>query len=179
VRSGLTQINGWATFLENSIIIVPYKGKRPEIGLSMHMAGGWRAQLDRVRRWYHRASSARIAIDRYDFLTTFFENAFHLRDWLVDTGAIPQKTIDDFIKSNEDMRLCRDIANSHKHYSLRNPSQPTPPSETREYHPGFGNLEPDISLVILSDGKKHDAFELAQRILYEWESFISVHVEAK
>jgi hypothetical protein len=62
----------------------------------MHMSGGWQAQLDRVRRWYHRASKADDVIDRYDFLYAFFENALHLRDWLKDTGAITEKDLDNF-----------------------------------------------------------------------------------
>lgn len=156
--------------------MMPFHGRRPELGWSLHMTGGWQAQLDRVRRWYHRASSAKDSIDRYDFLYVFFENAFHLRDWLKDTGGITEKDLDSFFAGNVDMRLCRDLANSHKHYSLRSPSQPVPPTEAREYSPGSGNLDTDTSLVILSDGSKHDAFDLATRILHAWEDFIASHV---
>lgn len=140
------------------------------------MTGGWRGQLDRVRRWYHRASKAKDPIDKHDFLYAFFENAFHLRDWLKDTGAAGEKDLHRLFTENADMRLCRDLANSHKHYSLRDPSQATPPSEAREYSPGSGNLGSDISLVVLSDGIKYDAFELAGRILRAWEDFNVSHV---
>lgn len=77
-----------------------------------------------------------------------------------------------FFEKNEEMRLCRDLANSHKHYSLKRPSQTTPPSEVREYSPASGNLSSDVSLMILSDGKKHDAVDLASRVLRLWEAFI-------
>jgi hypothetical protein len=140
------------------------------------MTGGWHAQLDRVRRWHRRASIAIDPVDRADFLYAFFENAFHLRDWLKDAGAASDNDLNTFFASSADMRLCRDLANAHKHYSLRSPSQPAPPSEAREYAPGNGNLCFDVSLVILSDGTKHDAFELATRILRAWEDFISSHV---
>ena len=140
------------------------------------MTGGWEAQLDRVRRWYRRASDVVDAADRYDFLYAFFENAFHLRDWLRDTGAASEGHLERFFAENADMCICRDLANSHKHYSLRNPSQPAPPSEAHEYAPGRGNLGSEISLVILSDGTKHDAFDLAGRILRAWEEFIVSHV---
>lgn len=159
--------------------MMPYRGRRPEVGWSAHMAGGWRAQLDCVRRWYHRASRAQDPTDRYDFLSAFFQNAFHLRDWLKDTGAASEEDLDRFFTVNADMRLCRDVANSHKHYSLRNPSQPAPPSEAYEYSPGSGNLGSDLSLVILSDGTKHDAFDLAGRILCAWEDFIASHVASE
>jgi hypothetical protein len=140
------------------------------------MTGGWQTQLDRVRRWYHRASRTEDPTDRYDFLYAFFENAFHLRDWLIDNNAVSGEDLRILFATNEDMRLCRDLANSHKHYSLRDPSQPTPPSEAYEYSPGTGNLGTDVSLVILSDGTKHDAFDLARRILLAWEDFIASHV---
>jgi hypothetical protein len=109
----------------------------------------------------------------------FFERAFHLRDWLKDTDAVSEAELERLFTDNPDMRLCRDLANSHKHYSLRKPSQPTPPSEVYEYRPSFGNLDPDISLVILSDGIKHDAFDLAGRILRTWEEFIFSRIPPK
>ena len=131
------------------------------------MTGGWEAQLSRVKRWYDRASAATDQTDIHDFLYAFFENAFHLRDWLIDTGAVSGKDLQAFFDSNEEMRLCRDLANSHKHYSLSSkPSQRIPPSEAREW-----NWDSSVSLVILSNGRKHDALELAARILRLWEEF--------
>jgi hypothetical protein len=135
------------------------------------MTGGWQAQLDRLRRWYHRASNATDPLDRWDYVNAFFENALHLRDWLDDTGTVPEADLKKFFDANEEMRLCRDLANSHKHYSLNHPSQSTPPSEIREYSPGSGNLHSNASLMILRDGKKYDAFDLAKRILQLWEAF--------
>lgn len=152
-----------------------YRGVRPEVGWSLHMTGSWQSQLNRVRRWYMRALGADNSIDRRDFLYAFFENAYHLRDWLADTGAASKRDLQELF-AEPDMRLCRDLANSHKHYSLRRPGQPRPPSEAREYSPWGGSLSGDISLVILSDGVKHDAFELAGRVLGAWEAFISKHV---
>ncbi len=151
-----------------------YGGMDPEIGWSVHMTGGWQSQLDRVRRWYVRAVNAVDATDRWDFLYAFFEGALHLRDWLKDPGAASQKDLEALF-GEPDMCLCRDLANSHKHYSLRHPSQPAPPSEAREDSPGTGSLGGDISLVVLSDGVKHDAFDLAGRILRRWEVFILTH----
>jgi len=153
--------------------MTPYKGEQPEIGWSIHMTGGWKTQLVRVQRWHGRVLNAENPEDRYDFLYAFFENAFHLRDWLQDTRAVSKSEMEAFFENTTEMGLCRDLANAHKHYSLRSPSQPAPPSEVHEYTPGTGNLSSDISLMILSDGTKHDAFELATRILRTWESFVA------
>ena len=137
------------------------------------MTGGWQSQAARMRRWHSRLRAAANEHDRHDFLYSFFENAFHLRDWLADTGAVEIAALDLFFDSHVEMRLCRDLANSHKHYSISRPSQPAPPCEAREYTPGMGNLADDVSLVVLSDGTKHDAFLLADRILGLWEAFIA------
>jgi hypothetical protein len=77
-----------------------YRGKRPEFpadgsgypGWSAHMTGGWQSQIWRVQRWWRRAVDAADPTDRLDILCAFFENAFHLRDWLLDTGTLsPEK----------------------------------------------------------------------------------------
>jgi hypothetical protein len=155
-----------------------FKGKRPELGWSLHMTGGWRAQLERIRRWHERLRAAAMPVDRYDFLYVFLENAFHLRDWLKDTGAASQADLDALFAGSAEMRLCRDLANSHKHHSLRDPSQPKPPSEAREYAPATGNLGNGESLVILSDGTKHDAFQLADAVMAQWDEFIASKVRS-
>jgi hypothetical protein len=137
------------------------------------MTGGWSAQYLRMRRWYNRTVAATMHDDRHDLVYAFFESAFHLRDWMVDTGGATNDEMNGFFDAHEEMRLCRDLANAHKHYSLgKKPSQGVPPSEVMEYRKGAGNLGGDHSLMVLSQGKKHDAFELASRILNRWDSFL-------
>ena len=141
------------------------------------MTGGWETQLQRVQRWYKRALEAKDPVDKQDYLYAFFENAFHLRDWLENTGGATREDLNTFINSEAEMRLCRDLANSHKHYSISKPSQPFPPSEAREYAPNRGNLG-NVSWIILSDGVKHDAFQLATHIIEAWEDFINTKLAA-
>lgn len=136
------------------------------------MTGGWQSQFDRMCRWHDRLRGA-SAVDKMDFLYAFFENAFHLRDWLVDTGAVKSADIDRFFAQSTVMRLCRDIANAHKHYSISRPSQRMPFTELREYEPyGGGTLADSQSLSIISDGEKYDAFDLASRVRRAWEDFL-------
>ena len=153
-----------------------YSGRKPVLGWSLHMTGGWRAKHERVKRWFNRAVCATEPIDRIDFLYAFFENAYHLRDWIKDTKAVEDDDLNKFISGNAYMRLCRDLANSHKHYSL-NRGNSTPPSEVREYSPGNGNLELDTSLIIIRDGTKYDAVDLAKNIMTAWEDFIKLHFQ--
>ena len=151
---------------------------RPELGWSIHMTGGWATQFDRVRRWHDRLLNAHPD-DEADFLYAFFENAFHLRDWLLDTGAASKADVNELFARNVEMRLRRDLANAHKHFSLRQkPSQPNPPSEVREYVPGDGSRGPGSSLVIISEREKYDPIKLARPVLRLWEEFIERNVAA-
>lgn len=136
------------------------------------MTGGWQSQFSRMCRWHDRLRNAPSS-DRVDFLYAFFENAFHLRDWLIDTSTVKSVDIDRFFAQSAIMRLCRDIANAHKHYSISRPSQPIPFTELREYAPfGGGSLTDDQSLSVISDGEKYDAFDLASRVRGAWEEFL-------
>jgi hypothetical protein len=152
--------------------MLPYRGRRPAIGWSVHMTEGWQAQLDRLRRWYGRASNATDSIDRWDYVYAFFENALHLRNWLSDTGTVSEVNLKKFFEANEEMRLCRDLADSTSTIRLVVLVNLLRHRQIREYSPGDGNLNSDASLMILSDGKKYDAFDLAKRILQLWEAFI-------
>ncbi|NMC29944.1 MAG: hypothetical protein GYA45_07735 [Pelolinea sp.] len=152
--------------------------KFPEfLGWSLYMSGGWQSQFKRVKRWYQRAQNTSNSIDRLDFLYTFFENAFHLRDWLIYTNSVSRDELNKLFRENESMSLCRDLANSHKHYAINSPSQPIPPSEIREYTTQNGNLGSNYSLIIISDGKKIDAFLLAGKIMQTWEHFIKLKLQ--
>src|SRR5277367_1627790 len=150
--------------------MVPHEGRQPPIGWNNHLAGGWQVQLARVRRWYGRAATATDPIDRGDYLHAFFENAYHLRDWREDTGVVSRIGLQAFFDANEEMRLGRELGNSRKRYALKRPDQFVLPLEVHEYSGGIGNLSSDTSLLILSDGKKHDAFDLARRVIDLWEA---------
>lgn len=144
--------------------------ERDEMSWNDRLNGAWQVQLGRVRRWYHRASRAADPIDRGDCLYAFFENASYLRKWLEDTGVVSRIALLTFIETNEEMRLCRDLGNAHARYAFSRSSHLA--SEVHEYSPGTGNLSADLSLMILSNGRKHDAFDLAKRLLEQWEGFV-------
>ena len=52
--------------------------------LSYHRSAGWKGQLERVKRWHTRVKEAARngSDDLEDFAYAFFQNAFHLRDWI-------------------------------------------------------------------------------------------------
>lgn len=145
-----------------------YRGNRPVLGWSLHMTGGWQGQLERVERWYRRAALAKDEHDQLDFLFAFFESSFSLRDWLIDTGVVPQQDVEALFAKHVELRINRDLANSLKHHSIHRGSQEQPPSIAIEYAPECPTYRDDSRLVILSEGVKYDALALAERCLTIW-----------
>jgi hypothetical protein len=145
-----------------------YRGKMPVLGWSLHMTGGWQAHLARVERWYRRAALAKNEHDQLDFLFAFFESSFWLRDWLIDTGAIPQPEMETLFAKHVELRINRVLANSLKHHSIHRVSQEQPPSIAIEYAPEYPTYRDDSRLVILSEGVKYDALALAKQCLSIW-----------
>jgi len=124
-----------------------------------------------VRRWHHRLLEARSPEDAEDYLYAFFQNCYHLRDWISAEGG---PSLDQLFESSDELRLCRDVCNMTKHLQLtRQPATGAEPSLAREYAgQGQGWFDDDSTLVVLSRGTKWDARELAGRCLAVWEEFL-------
>jgi hypothetical protein len=85
---------------------------------------GWEGQLRRVERWHERAVHVLdpydgvAGEDAIDFLYAFFQSAYHMRDWLQNSGAASQVSLDDLMSANRCLRLCRDVCNGSKHFVI-------------------------------------------------------------
>ncbi len=151
------------------------------VGWSMHRNGAWIGQLQRTRRWHERlARAARgdgyAEDDLADFGYAFFQNCFHLREWVQHTANIPRADLDAFM-GREEMQVCRDLANGTKHLNITRPNVDARFSIGREYDPRshFG-----YRLFVITDnektgGEKYDLFDLASRCLEAWEQFLAPH----
>lgn len=71
-----------------------------EIGLSEHLNSGWRGQYLRVLRWHERVTrlgscdgETITLATAFDELYAFFQNCFHLRDWLKNDGAFSEQRL--------------------------------------------------------------------------------------
>jgi len=88
-------------------------------------------QLARVERFLARISTPTTNRDDYeDFLWAFFQNCWHLRDWIWYDSSIPQETRDAVsaeVEKSEVLLTCQCVANRSKHYELNRP----PPRNAR------------------------------------------------
>lgn len=89
-------------------------------------------------RWRTRVSEIYRSEDSdaiYDFTYAFFQSCYHLRDWLVSTGAASDKDMQTLFDSSIELQLCRDICNATKHLQYDRPSLDPRPRIGREWDP--------------------------------------------
>lgn len=141
------------------------------IGWSIHRNDGWRGQLALVRRWHERVLGAAQtgSPDLQDFIFVFFQNCYHLREWLHRTSKIPKSEIDKFYSTTKELMLCRDICNGTKHLDVDHASVDAGFSIGWEYVP----REPNGGRLFLIADNKYDLLELATKCLQLIEGFTS------
>jgi hypothetical protein len=150
------------------------------IGLTLQQVEGWRGQWARVSRWRERvvtAANGDPSADELDFLLAFFESAYHLRDWLTETGVVPSAEVDRYVASHIELQLCRDIANGFKHHSLRRPSIDAEFAIVNQYVPpnerGRRYRLPNGEWTILANGTQLGLVDLSERVLLLWDQFLA------
>jgi len=93
--------------------------------VSMRSGSGYRAQLDRSRRFLDRVQSIdpRRDVDYQDDVWAFFQNCWHLKDWLSHDHRVPYSVRKNALAAahrSRVLKVCRDMANGTKHRKLTN-----------------------------------------------------------
>jgi hypothetical protein len=147
---------------------------------SVHKHKGWVGQYQRMIRWYEKFKKTdpgdfeALGIeDDHDILFTCFQNIFILKDWLHHSASIPKKTLNDFIETNLELQICRDICNGTKHFDLKQASVDNDFTIIREFVPF--HKERDLNrnrIIILTGGHKYELKELAHKCILLWNQFL-------
>jgi hypothetical protein len=123
---------------------------------------------------------------RDDLVINFFQHCYHLKDWIKnDPNCATWSDVEKFINQNDDLKICADICNETKHLKLtkprsaENPSLDVNDSIVKLVVKDGGNVSTSIDIsvkynVSIDSGDK-DAFELAERCVLAWKSFISLN----
>jgi len=136
-------------------------------------------------RWYRRfcelSAGRQHTVDSeyyIDDIYAFFQNCYHLKDWLKNDNTIDAKirsSVEDLIDLTRPLRLCADLCNSLKHLHLRTDrSGESPAFAKKRYALNLGSQDPKISLhydVKTSRGIE-DAFALATDCIEAWDTFL-------
>jgi hypothetical protein len=143
-------------------------------------AAGWRTQYDRMLRSYERLDRAGhggysiSSVDAEDALVHFFQDAYHLKDWIKNDGAIRVASPEKLINAELAMQICADLANGSKHLKL-------------DHNARLGARTPSKHIeVLVGGGTKHrwtvtgtgvgdnlsDAHEVAAKVIECWDDWL-------
>ena len=154
-------------------------------------------QLDRLRRYFGRFQRVndggefdRPVEDLLDDIHGFFQNCYHVKDWLKNDPAFTKYTgqqIEQYVTSTPELAICVDICNSTKHLHLTSPPRSGAlPALARKHitiditdvistGPEPAEEVPQkisMKVEIEHNGAILDAFDVATKALRAWESFV-------
>lgn len=158
---------------------------------------GYQEQLDRVRRYFNRIERInnggefdRPVEDLLDDIHGFFQNCYHLKDWLKNDPAFTKCTglqIENHVTNTPELAICADICNSTKHLTLtstpRSGALPTMGrkqitidiTDTLSFSgEPVKEVPQKISMKVEIDhnGATLDAYDVAKKALQAWESLV-------
>src|SRR5579883_751102 len=138
----------------------------------------YKQQLHRLERKYRTLIQKKDAIgdanidEIRDLLLSFFQDCWHMRDWLLKSTQLDKQQLQSFLSNSLEMNMCREICNTTKHLVLDRPTPllqaqletcfrniGVPLPLAREYEPNGDKL------TFIFKQQKYDAFELAGRCL--------------
>ena len=145
-------------------------------------------QIARLNRLYEFVKSKEFAeLDRklqIDIIISFFMHCYHLTDWLIKSG-IKKENIFGFIDKSYELKVCRDLANSTKHfgilenkrkqselYSWDKAAWPSPITLSYDYFKKIqGEKNPEHLVLSVSDGEI-DCKDFMRDCMQSWNEFL-------
>lgn len=134
---------------------------------------GYRDQLDRARRFLDRVEGPhRNDVDFQDMMWAFFQNCFHLRDWVVRDPLMSSAQKDAVLAkagASIPLRRCGDLCNGTKHLV---------PKATQHSHvnitiqPGTDRPSELDSIIDVGGGQLISGKQLARDCLSDWERIL-------
>ena len=140
-------------------------------------------QFNRVKRFLLKidppSKNHGNAIEYEDNLWSFFQNAWHLKDWIKNDDSIEPIDIETIVTNYSCLMICSDLANRTKHLKLRHhirvdakfSGNDVTISINETGHTAFLNYR-----IIDMHGKEYNAIDLAKEILNAWSEIIDLHV---
>ena len=144
-------------------------------------------QLHRVRRFGERIRAQnRERVSYEDDLWSFFQNCWHLKDWLKNDPSIPtgiRSCVENDVKAFEALMICADLANRSKHLLLSNARRDANVAGREivvvvtECVGGgsSSNSQTWDYVVTLGDGTTRKALNVADSAIRAWETLLQKH----
>jgi hypothetical protein len=137
-------------------------------------------QFERVKRFLGRIEvQGRDSTEYDDDLWAFFQNCWHLKDWIMNDPGVPRalgKRIFKSVKRCSSIIVCADLANRSKHLSLKDPWVDAEVTQ-RNVDVQLGNPTTSTSehIITVKNGNKLIALEVAKKAVEEWQDIFKTH----
>ena len=138
-------------------------------------------QFERVCRALDRMKNSRRGdlVDHEDDVWCFFQNCWHLKDWIINDDQISRRyrnKVEADAKKYEALMICADLANRSKHLVLSGPVRRDAKVTKKNLTihpgaPGTGYGEFDL-VVTLKDGRDLDALDVATTAVENWRTLL-------
>ena len=133
-------------------------------------------QLARTRRLLARIETHdRPWLDYDDDIWSFFQNCWHLKDWIKNDASVPttiRNALEAELKNWPDLMVCADLGNATKHLQLTTPRVGAKHSH-KNYHIVVGGPSKVEYFIDKGDGSRVDGVILARACLASWEKIIA------
>jgi hypothetical protein len=151
----------------------------------------WEEQYQRMRRWHDRVRAIHVEPgespnEALDTLHAFFESALHLRDWIAndpDVLAAVREGVRAFVRTNEVLAICHDLAIGAKHLVVDRPhTDEGPHLDSREVTiyqfpsedgEALGNTT--VQFGVMLNRRMVYALEFASECVSAWDSYLLEH----
>jgi hypothetical protein len=136
---------------------------------------GWQSQYERMRRAYARLAESYVSsIDYDDALQHFFQDCWHLKDWIKNDASLNLNAIiEGEVDSHKALRIAADLANGCKHFvrhTDREGAYVTSKSVT--VHLGQVRGVDVFHIVTLDDGTTLSAQAVAKEACDAWDTIL-------
>jgi hypothetical protein len=134
---------------------------------------GWRCQYDRMMRTYERVRQpVQSSVDHYDDLHHFFQDCWHLKDWIKNDPALAPRihdAIEGKVKGGP-LDVVADLANAAKHLVRTKNDRTGAYGTSTDVNVYFDGRPTEVVYrITLRDGSQITALQLATEAVAAWE----------
>lgn len=133
---------------------------------------GWHSQCERMRRTYARLSKSYVSsIDYDDDLQRFFQDCWHLKDWIKNDASLSLGVdIEAEVKAHKSLRIAADLAIGCKHLNRNNHREGAyVTSISVTLHLGQARGVDVFHTITLNDGTTLSAQVVAKEAVEAWD----------